>query len=141
MTARPLVGVFDPNQSNKLVLTEKNVPQRLPLPGVFNTPIRQDIVQFVHANLAKNRRQAHGVDPKAGMKHSAESWGTGRAVARIPRVSGSGTHRAGQAAFGNMTRKGRMFAPLHTWRRWHRKVNQIHLFLKKFLFFLFNHLS
>ena len=57
------------------------------------------------------------------MKHSAESWGTGRAVARIPRVSGSGTHRAGQGAFGNMTRKGRMFAPLKTWRRWHRKVN------------------
>ena len=57
------------------------------------------------------------------MKHSAESWGTGRAVARIPRVSGSGTHRAGQAAFGNMTRKGRMFAPLKIWRRWHRKVN------------------
>jgi len=22
-----------------------------------------------------------------------------------------------------MTRKGRMFAPLKTWRRWHRKVN------------------
>jgi len=44
-------------------------------------------------------------------------------VARIPRVSGSGTHRAGQGAFGNMCRKGRMFAPLKTWRRWHRKVN------------------
>jgi len=29
------------------------------------------------------------------MGHSAESWGTGRAVARIPRVSGSGTSRAG----------------------------------------------
>lgn len=57
------------------------------------------------------------------MKHAAESWGTGRAVARIPRVSGSGTHRAGQAAFGNMCRKGRMFAPLKTWRKWHRKVN------------------
>merc|ERR1719310_1778901 len=55
--------------------------------------------------------------------HSAESWGTGRAVARIPRISGSGTSRAGQAAFGNMCRKGRMFAPLRTWRKWHRKVN------------------
>lgn len=49
----------------------------------------------MHANLSKNTRQAHGVDPRAGMKHAAESWGTGRAVARIPRVSGSGTHRAG----------------------------------------------
>ena len=123
MTAQPLVGVFDPNETHKLVVDEKNNARRIPLPAVFTTPIRQDIVHFVHSNLSKNTRQAHGVDPKAGMKHSAESWGTGRAVARIPRVSGSGTHRAGQAAFGNMTRKGRMFAPLKTWRRWHRKVN------------------
>ena len=57
------------------------------------------------------------------MQHSAESWGTGRAVARIPRVGGSGTHRSGQAAFGNMCRKGRMAHPIKTWRRWHRRVN------------------
>lgn len=57
------------------------------------------------------------------MKHSAESWGTGRAVARIPRVGGSGTHRSGQGAFGNMCRKGRMFAPIRIWRKWHRRVN------------------
>ena len=44
-------------------------------------------------------------------------------MARIPRVSGSGSHRTGQGAFGNMCRKGRMSFPLHTWRRWHRKVN------------------
>jgi ribosomal protein L4 len=47
----------------------------------------------------------------------------GRAVARIPRVSGSGTHRAGQAAFGNMCRAGRMFAPTKIWRKWHQKIN------------------
>jgi large subunit ribosomal protein L4e len=38
-------------------------------------------------------------------------------------VSGGGTSRAGQAAFGNMCRKGRMFAPTKIWRRWHRKIN------------------
>jgi len=57
------------------------------------------------------------------MKYAAESWGTGRAVARIPRVAGGGTHRAGQGAFGNMCRGGRMFAPTKVYRRWHRKVN------------------
>ena len=59
----------------------------------------------------------------AGHQTSAESWGTGRAVARIPRVRGGGTHRSGQGAFGNMCRGGRMFAPTKTWRRWHRKIN------------------
>lgn len=48
---------------------------------------------------------------------------SGRAVARIPRVSGGGTHRAGQAAFGNQCRSGRMFAPTKVWRKWHQKVN------------------
>merc|ERR1719402_355819 len=37
-------------------------------------------------------------------------------------VRGGGTHRSGQAAFGNMCRGGRMFAPTKQWRRWHRKV-------------------
>ncbi len=93
------------------------------LPAVFSTGIRTDIVNFVHTNVNKNRRQGHAVNYEAGMKHSAESWGTGRAVSRIPRVGGSGTSRSGQGAFGNMCRKGRMFAPIRIWRKWHRMTN------------------
>ncbi|KAG8159282.1 hypothetical protein KVR01_010943 [Diaporthe batatas] len=93
-------------------------------PTVFTAPIRPDIVQEVHKGIAKNKRQPYAVSEKAGHQTSAESWGTGRAVARIPRVSGGGTHRAGQAAFGNMCRSGRMFAPTKTWRKWHVKINQ-----------------
>jgi hypothetical protein len=77
------------------------------------SPIRPDIVQSVHTGMNKNKRQPYAVSEKAGHQTSAESWGTGRAVARIPRVSGGGTHRAGQAAFGNMCRSGRMFARMY----------------------------
>jgi len=73
--------------------------------------------------MKKNARQPYAVSRKAGQQRSAESWGTGRAVARIPRVRGGGTHRSGQGAFGNMCRGGRMFAPTKIWRRWHRKIN------------------
>ncbi|KAL4256497.1 Large ribosomal subunit protein uL4B [Pleurotus pulmonarius] len=96
----------------------------LPLPAVLTAPIRLDVVSQVHKSIAKNRRQAYSVSEKAGHQTSAESWGTGRAVARIPRVGGGGTHRSGQAAFGNMCRGGRMFAPTKIWRKWHVKVNQ-----------------
>jgi len=113
---RPLISVFNAQNTTEVMSS-------VVLPGVFTSSIRPDIVHFVEYNLAKNRMQAHAVNNRAGMQHSAESWGTGRAVARIPRVSGSGTHRAGQAAFGNFCRKGRMFNPLKIWRRWHRKVN------------------
>jgi large subunit ribosomal protein L4e len=114
MTARPVVSVYS---------KESAVVSQVPMPDVFSAPIRDDCVQFVHANMSKNRRQAHGVFWMQGHQHSAESWGTGRAVARIPRIGGSGTSRSGQGAFGNMCRKGRMFAPLKTWRKWHKKIN------------------
>jgi large subunit ribosomal protein L4e len=116
MTSRPVVSVYKSDAPTE-------ISNSAPMPGVFSAPIRNDLVHFVHSNLAHNRRQGHAVFFKAGAEHSAESWGTGRAVARIPRISGSGTSRAGQATFGNMCRKARMFAPLKIWRRWHRKVN------------------
>lgn len=114
MTARPLVTVYT---------TDAKAASTVSLPAVLTAPIRSDVVRFVHANLAKNHRQPYAVSKKAGHQTSAESWGTGRAVARIPRVGGGGTGRSGQGAFGNMCRGGRMFAPTKTWRRWHRKVN------------------
>merc|ERR1712010_216639 len=114
MAARPVVTV----QS-----TSDEAGKQVQLPAVFLAPIRPDIVTFVHTSMNKNRRQAYAVNKDAGHQTSAESWGTGRAVARIPRVPGGGTHRAGQGAFGNMCRGGRMFNPTKTWRKWHRKIN------------------
>ena len=93
------------------------------LPAIFRAPIRPDIVSFVQQQMSMNRRHPYCVSEKAGHQTSAESWGTGRAVARIPRVRGGGTHRSGQGAYGNMCRGGRMFAPTKIWRRWHRKIN------------------
>ena len=116
MSARQTVRVFEALHPNKIAA-------EVELPEVFLAPVRSDLVNFVFANLNKNRRQAYGVDQRAGMEYNAESWGPGRAVARVPRVSGSGTHRSGQGAFANSCRGGRMFNPTTVWRRLHRKVN------------------
>jgi large subunit ribosomal protein L4e len=113
--SRPTVSVYS--------ATEDKVVGTSPLPAVFTAPIRNDVVQFVHTNMAKNSRQAYAVNRLSGMKHSAHSWGTGRAVARIPRVQASGTSAGAMAAFGNQCRNGRMFAPTKTYRRWHRRIN------------------
>eukprot|EP00934_Nitzschia_sp_Nitz4_P000505 Nitzschia sp. Nitz4//scaffold20_size174350//134158//135306//NITZ4_002121-RA/size174350-processed-gene-0.113-mRNA-1//-1//CDS//3329541866//505//frame0 len=114
MAARPLVSVFSVSGDKSGETT---------LPSVMTAPLRPDIVQFVHTNMNKNKRQAFAVSIRAGKQVSASSWGTGRAVARIPRVGGGGTSRSGQGAFGNMCRGGRMFAPTKTWRKWHKKIN------------------
>lgn len=114
-SARPLLTVFN----EKAEASGKT----LNLPAVFKAPIRPDVVNSVHFDMLKNTRQAYSVSEKAGHQVSAESWGTGRAVARIPRVRGGGTHRSGQGAFGNQCRGGRMFAPTVSFRRWHRRIN------------------
>uniref|UniRef100_A0A2K5MPM0 Large ribosomal subunit protein uL4 C-terminal domain-containing protein n=1 Tax=Cercocebus atys TaxID=9531 RepID=A0A2K5MPM0_CERAT len=99
--ARPLISLY----SEKGESSDKNVT----LPAVFKAPIRPDIVNFVHTNLHKHNRQPYAVGELAGRQTSAESLGTDRAVAQIPRVRGGGTHLSGQSASGNMCYGGRMF--------------------------------
>merc|ERR1712088_686742 len=113
--ARPLITVYDDKNASS--------GSTVCLPAVFRAPVRPDIVSTIHNEIAKNKRQPYCVNRDAGHQTSAESWGTGRAVARIPRVRGGGTHRSGQGAFGNMCRGGHMFAPTKVYRRWHRRVN------------------
>ncbi|KAI3923460.1 hypothetical protein MKW92_028775 [Papaver armeniacum] len=103
--ARPLVSIQDLDGD---ISTDGG--NTLPLPDVMKAyiSIRPDIF------MAKNSRQPYAVSSKSGYQTSAQSWGTGRAVSRIPRVPGGGTHRAGQGAFGNMCRSGRMFEKKRT---------------------------
>ncbi|XP_078180486.1 large ribosomal subunit protein uL4-like [Carex rostrata] len=119
--ARPLVSVQ--SLTGDMAVDSGKKTMSVPLPDVLIAPIRTDVIRMVHAHLSRNKRQPYAVSKRAGHQTSAESWGTGRAVSRIPRVPGTGTHRAGQGAFGNMCRGGRMFAPTKPWRRWHRRVN------------------
>lgn len=116
MSARPTITVYGHAEGSQST-------ESLPLPDVLTVPIRPDFVNSIHNAVAKNNRQGRGVSRLAGHQTSAESWGTGRAVARIPRVGGSGTSRSGQGAFGNMCRKGHMFAPLKVYRKWHQRTN------------------
>jgi len=115
-TARPVVSVYNFENPSEKAGT-------VPMPAVLTSPLRPDLVREVHKNMSKNARQAYAVKQKAGYDTAAESWGTGRAVARIPRAPGGGTHRAGQACFGNQARGGGMYNPTTVWRRWHRRVN------------------
>jgi len=118
--ARQLVQVWNVDAEGGEVAKGDQVK----LPTVFLAPIRHDLVSFVHNNISKNSRQAYAVNSRAGVQSSAQSWGTGRAVSRIPRVPGGGTHRSGQGAFGNMCRGGRRFGATRVWRKWHRRVNR-----------------
>ncbi|MFB6136427.1 MAG: 50S ribosomal protein L4 [Halobacteriaceae archaeon] len=71
----------------------------LDLPTVFETPVRQDLIRRAVLAAQANRTQDHGSDEFAGMRTPAESPGSGRGMAHVPRVNGEAA-RVPQAVGG-----------------------------------------
>jgi large subunit ribosomal protein L4e len=58
------------------------------LPAVFETPYRPDLIRRAVNAAQANRKQAYGADPNAGLRTPAESLGSGRGMAHVPRENG-----------------------------------------------------
>jgi large subunit ribosomal protein L4e len=80
---------------------------KITLPNVFSTPLRPDVIKRAVLAIQSSRIQPQGRDPMAGKRTTAESRGTGMAMARVPRMKGGG----GRAAFAPSTVKGRQPHP------------------------------
>ena len=80
---------------------------KITLPTVFATPLRPDVIKRAVLAIQSSRIQPQGRDPMAGKRTTAESRGTGMAMARVPRLKGGG----GRAAFAPSTVKGRQPHP------------------------------
>jgi large subunit ribosomal protein L4e len=98
MPSKKSVSVFD---------LEGNPIGKADLPAVFSTPLRPDVVKRAVLSIQSMRLQRQGRDPLAGKRTSAESRGTGMAIARVPRIKGG----AGTAAFAPGTVGGRQAHP------------------------------
>jgi large subunit ribosomal protein L4e len=60
------------------------------LPEVFETPVRPDLVRNAVLAAQANRKQDYGADEYAGLRTPAESFGSGRGMAHVPREGGKG---------------------------------------------------
>ena len=60
------------------------------LPDVFETTVREDLIRRAVLAAQANRKQDYGADDYAGMRTSAESPGSGRGMAHVPRTNGQG---------------------------------------------------
>ncbi|SDX99316.1 50S ribosomal protein L4 [Halobellus clavatus] len=60
----------------------------LDLPEVFETAYRPDLIERAVVAAQANRKQAYGADPYAGLRTPAESFGSGRGMAHVPRENG-----------------------------------------------------
>ncbi|MHC1611081.1 MAG: 50S ribosomal protein L4 [Candidatus Methanospirareceae archaeon] len=78
-----------------------NFIKEITLPQVFTEEYRPDLIKRAVLAMQSNRLQPKGTDPLAGRRTSAESWGPGRGVARVPRIrDGRRAARAPQTVGG-----------------------------------------
>ncbi|SDF07235.1 50S ribosomal protein L4 [Halorientalis regularis] len=69
------------------------------LPEVFETQLRPDLIRSAVLAAQANRKQDYGSDEYAGLRTPAESFGSGRGMAHVPREGGK-ARRVPQAVGG-----------------------------------------
>ncbi|MDD3042083.1 MAG: 50S ribosomal protein L4 [Methanosarcinaceae archaeon] len=78
-----------------------NVVRDIELPAVFDEDYRPDLIKKAVLAAQANRMQPYGPRLYSGMDTSARSWGSGRGVAQIPRLTnGSRAARVPHATGG-----------------------------------------
>ncbi len=98
-----------PNSVNVIGVDGKTTGD-VPVPSVFNTPLRLDVISKAVIAEQSHSFQRQGRDPMAGKRTTAEGFGVGRGISRVPRIGGHGP-LSGQAAFAPGTRGGRLAFP------------------------------
>jgi large subunit ribosomal protein L4e len=73
----------------KVLTLDGAVAHDADLPVVFGEDYRPDLIKRAVLALQSTRYQPHGTNPYAGFRTSAESWGSGRGVAQVPRLKNS----------------------------------------------------
>ncbi len=78
-----------------------NIVREISLPGVFREEYRPDLIKRAVLAIQSHRLQPKGTSPLSGRQTSAESWGVGRGVSRVPRIkNGRRAARVPQAVGG-----------------------------------------
>ena len=72
------------------------VTTEIELPATFETPVRPDLIGRAVSVAQANRKQPYGADEFAGLRTPAESPGSGRGIAHVPRQSISGGSSQGR---------------------------------------------
>jgi large subunit ribosomal protein L4e len=95
----------------------------VPLPQVFQTSLRLDVIRKAAIAEQSHSFQPQGRNLMAGKRTTAESFGVGRGISRVPRIGGHGP-LSGSAAFAPGTVSGRMAFPPVTSKKLVKQINQ-----------------
>ncbi|MCK4367041.1 MAG: 50S ribosomal protein L4 [Thermoplasmata archaeon] len=98
---------------------EGKVVRTIELPGVFMTGVRTDLIRRAVVSAQANRRQSYGPNPMSGMRHAVSTWGKGRGVSRVQRITGQRTAAQSPGTVG-----GRKAHPPRPGHDWSKKINK-----------------
>lgn len=101
-----------------LYSVEGKSTKKIQLPQAFLGDVRSDLIKRAHQASRANRRQPYGPNPGSGMRHATSTWGKGRGVARVQRLSQGRTAAESPNNVG-----GRRAHPPRPEKDWSQKIN------------------
>jgi len=93
------------------------------LPKVFHIRPRLDLIRLASEVSYSKKKQVQGRDKRAGLRTTAEGWGTGHGVSRAPRIKGSGFTTARDVGRVPFAVGGRLAHPPKTEKKIKKKIN------------------
>jgi len=109
------VNVYDLD-GNKKSLVE--------IPQIFNVKPRRDLIQLASEVSSSKNKQVQGRNKRAGLRNTAEGWGTGHGMSRTPRIKGSGFPTSRNAGRVPFAKGGRRAHPIKTEKIIEKKINK-----------------
>jgi len=94
------------------------------VPQLFNFKPRKDLIQIASEIASSKSKQVQGRDKRAGLRNTAEGWGTGHGMARTPRIKGSGFPTSRNAGRVPYAKGGRRAHPIKTEKVIEKKINK-----------------
>ena len=105
-----------------IIGTDGQPTSEISVPLVFETTVRLDVIKRAALAQQSNTFQPQGRNPMAGKRTTAEGFGVGRGISRVPRIGGEGP-LSGTAAFAPGTVGGRLAFPPVPNKKLTKKVN------------------
>lgn len=93
-------------------------------PKIFDLKPRIDLIQMGSSISQSKNKQIQGRDKRAGLRNTAEGWGTGHGLSRAPRIKGSGFITARQVGRVPFAKGGRRTHPIKTEKKIKKKINK-----------------
>ncbi len=93
-------------------------------PKVFDVKPRKDLIQKATEVSQSRKKQVQGRDPRAGLRNTAVSWGTGHGLSRAPRLKGSGYPTARNVGRVPFAKGGRTTHPIKVEKKIEKRMNK-----------------